>query len=93
MENNQAIIKNIPQKLGVLLRQSVNISGCYDADENICYLEESLTLDEYASVYAFFIWLEENNKTFGQNVIDVWNTFSNSSDASLIYQRVVSGNV
>lgn len=74
----------ISEKLIVLFRDAVSMSGNYTPEDNIFYFEESLTMDEASFAWAFFSWLTENEKTFGRNLPDVYKEFVATAGESYI---------
>jgi hypothetical protein len=56
-------------KLGELLyyklSQAVKMTGSYDPDKALPFIEESLTPRDYDMLYMFLSWVHKNNLTFG----------------------------
>ena len=76
MKNPKAIALN--PIVSSLLLDGAKVCG-RDADGILCYVEERLTLEEYAAVESFLHWVFENNKTFGWgNISKVWAEWQRS---------------
>jgi len=46
--------------------------------EILCYIEESVTSDEYEAIQKFLKWLVSNKKTYGRNIQSVWEEWQQS---------------
>lgn len=86
--NTPALPKKLSDKLECKLRDAVNMSGSYKPDDNMFYIEESLTIDEYVVVLSFFTWVHKNNLTFGRNVKKVYLDFVAKNQG--IYQEIAA---
>jgi hypothetical protein len=82
-ENSVQLPTKISEKLIVLFRDAVNTTGSFVPEENLMYFEESLSINESRFAWPFFNWINENNKTFGHNLPDVYQDFR--KDAGLHY--------
>ena len=63
-------MKKINSKCETLLREGVKVTGNFK--KALCYIEESLTPDEYKDIDQFTTWLDDNARTFGWNLKSVW---------------------
>lgn len=79
-----ALPPRLSENLISLFRDAVQSSGSYKAEDNIFYFEESLTLKESRFAWAFFEWLSENKKTFGQNLPYVYLEFKKEAGMKYI---------
>ena len=52
----------------------------HDHREGLMFVEEQLTLEEFAEVEAFVSWLEETNRTFGHNLPEVYDFYRRTLD-------------
>jgi len=53
------------------LRQGVKVTGSFEPDDVLCYIEEGLTWEEIRDAREFLQWMVDNDKTFGWNIPDV----------------------
>jgi hypothetical protein len=81
---SETLNQNISEKLITLFRNAVSTSGSYAPEDNLFYLEESLTITEAHFAWAFFEWISENNKKFGRNLPDVYQDFRKEAGQSYI---------
>ena len=61
---------NLSSRLKTLILQAVKQAGCYDPEEALVYIEESLTVTEAVEIANFLAWVNENKLTFGTGNID-----------------------
>jgi hypothetical protein len=59
----------MPAKLASLLLTAVSLSGAYDPDVALIYVEEQMTAKEYKVAQPFLAWIHSNNLTFGHGNI------------------------
>ena len=60
--------------LSTLLLQAVKMSGSYNPDQTLHFVEEQLTLAEVKEARAFLTWVHANSRFFGHgNLPAVWN--------------------
>ena len=52
----------------------------HDHREGLMFVEEQLTLEEFAEIEAFVSWLEETNRTFGHNLPEVYDFYRRTLD-------------
>jgi hypothetical protein len=57
-------------KLRTLLLMATKQAGCYDPDEVLPHIEESLTPSEFTFCQDFLTWIKINGLTFGHGNID-----------------------
>lgn len=58
------------------MSDAVRMSGTFNPDECLHYIEESLTVDEYEVLKSFLGWVHKNDLKFGSaNVRRMWHTW------------------
>ncbi len=65
---------SLNEKSATLMRRAVSNEG-YNPDDFLYQIEEELTPEEYETVEAFGKWVFDNNKTFGWNIMEVFEEF------------------
>lgn len=81
--------KKLSDKVAILIRSGVDMSGSFDPDDTLFYFEEQLTLEEVYQARAFLIWVHGTGQTFGVNIHDVYAEFTVSQDGRKIYADIV----
>ena len=55
------------------LLEGVKITGSYDPQDVLSYIQEDLTPTEYDAVEEFLTWVDDRRKTFGHgNIQELW---------------------
>jgi hypothetical protein len=70
----------LTKKLEALLKHGVKMSGGYEPEKVMSYIEEQLTGIESDTALAFLNWCRDNHKMFGHNLPEVFQEFVATSD-------------
>lgn len=62
--------RQLSRRVKGLLMHALKQSGTYSPDATLPFIEEQLTGDNYATLWLFLKWAQENCKQFGHANVD-----------------------